>query len=164
VEIASIRHAVADKLEGYALPSPLIRLLRPVETRFGRRDSRRVPLRKSQREAEIMILPLTLPSASSSTTNTLPPVLAQMGSSEFFLLELQGDLEVSGDKSGQLVGRLTIDSDDDTTTTTTTTTTTKVRLLSKFPFYDLLFFSHAFLDARFFLFRVNRRFGSVITY
>ncbi|KAH9972880.1 hypothetical protein BGW80DRAFT_1313140 [Lactifluus volemus] len=72
-----------------------------------------------------MILPLTLPSASSSTTNTLPPVLAQMGSSEFFLLELQGDLEVSGDKSGQLVGRLTIDSDDDTTTTTTTTTTTK---------------------------------------
>jgi chromosome transmission fidelity protein 8 len=58
-----------------------------------------------------MILPLTLPSASSSstTTATLPPALAQLGSSEFFLLELQGDLEVCGDKSGQPIGRLTID-------------------------------------------------------
>jgi hypothetical protein len=60
-----------------------------------------------------MILPLILPSASSSstTTGTLPHALAQFGSSEFFLLELQGELEVSGDKAGQLVGRLTIDDD-----------------------------------------------------
>ncbi|KAI0255134.1 Ctf8-domain-containing protein [Lactifluus subvellereus] len=62
-----------------------------------------------------MILPLTLPSASSSrdtSAGTLPPALAQLGSSELFLLELQGELEVSGDKRGQLVGRLTIDDDD----------------------------------------------------
>ncbi|KAH8983385.1 hypothetical protein EDB86DRAFT_2755196, partial [Lactarius hatsudake] len=32
-----------------------------------------------------------------------------LGSSEPFLLELQGDLEVSGDKRGQLVGYLTTD-------------------------------------------------------
>ena len=93
-----------------------------------------------------MILPLTLPSASSSstTTRTLPPALAQIGSSEFFLLELQGELEVSGDKSGQLVGRLTIDDDP----------TTKVRA----PSSPLLILSHAFFG------RVNRRSGSVITY
>jgi chromosome transmission fidelity protein 8 len=61
-----------------------------------------------------MILPLTLPSASSSSTSagTLPPALAQLGSSELFLLELQGELEVSGDKRGQVVGRLTIDDSD----------------------------------------------------
>ena len=61
-----------------------------------------------------MIIPLTLPSASSSSTSagTLPPALAQLGSSELFLLELQGELEVAGDKHGQVVGRLTIDDSD----------------------------------------------------
>ncbi|KAI9463225.1 Ctf8-domain-containing protein [Lactarius psammicola] len=56
-----------------------------------------------------MIVPLTLPSGPSASARTLPPALAQLGSSELFLLELQGDLEVSGDKRGQLVGHLTID-------------------------------------------------------
>ncbi|KAI9428644.1 Ctf8-domain-containing protein [Lactarius indigo] len=56
-----------------------------------------------------MIVPLTLSSGPSAGARTLPPVLAQLGSSELFLLELQGDLEVSGDKRGQLVGHLTID-------------------------------------------------------
>ena len=56
-----------------------------------------------------MIIPLTLPSGPSASSNTLPPALAQLGSSELFLLELQGDLVLSGDKRGQLVGQLTID-------------------------------------------------------
>ena len=58
-----------------------------------------------------MILPLTLPAKSSPGTPTLPSALARLSSSELFLLELQGKLEVSGDKHGQLVGRLTIDDD-----------------------------------------------------
>ena len=56
-----------------------------------------------------MIIPLTLPSGTSANANTLPPALTQLGSSELFLLELQGDLVLSGDKRGQLVGQLTID-------------------------------------------------------
>ena len=56
-----------------------------------------------------MIVPLTLPSGSSASARTLPPALVQLGSSELFLLEIQGDLEVSADKRGQLVGHLTID-------------------------------------------------------
>ncbi|KAH9995677.1 Ctf8-domain-containing protein [Russula compacta] len=64
-----------------------------------------------------MILPLTLPPPKSSSPNpgspALPSALARLGSSEFVLLELQGQLEVSGTKHGQLVGRLTIDDDGD---------------------------------------------------
>jgi chromosome transmission fidelity protein 8 len=62
-----------------------------------------------------MIISLTLPPKSSpnDAEPALPSVLARLGSSEFFLLELQGELEVSGDKHGQLVGRLTIDDTND---------------------------------------------------
>jgi hypothetical protein len=62
-----------------------------------------------------MIVPLTLPPKSSpnGTKPALPSALARLGSSEFFLLELQGELEVSGDKHGQLVGCLTIDDTND---------------------------------------------------
>ena len=56
-----------------------------------------------------MIIPLTLPSGPSAQANTLPPALAQLSSSELFLIELQGDLILTGDKRGQLVGQLTID-------------------------------------------------------
>ena len=55
-----------------------------------------------------MIIPLTFPPKTDAGP-ALPSALARLGSSEFFLLELQGELEVSGDKHGQLVGRLTID-------------------------------------------------------
>ncbi|KAH9957417.1 chromosome transmission fidelity protein 8 [Russula dissimulans] len=58
-----------------------------------------------------MILPLTLPAQPSPDAPVLPPALASLGSSELFLLELQGELEVSGDKHGQLVGRLSIAED-----------------------------------------------------
>lgn len=62
-----------------------------------------------------MIIPLTLPPKSSpnGAEPALLSALARLGSSEFFLLELQGELEVSGDKHGQLVGRLTIDDTND---------------------------------------------------
>jgi len=60
-----------------------------------------------------MIIPLTHPPKSSpdDLAPALPSALARLGSSELCLLELQGKLEVSGDKHGQLVGRLTIDDD-----------------------------------------------------
>lgn len=58
-----------------------------------------------------MIIPIALPRQPSPGSPTLPPALAHLGSSELFLLELQGDLEVLGDKHGQLVGRLNIDDD-----------------------------------------------------
>jgi hypothetical protein len=58
-----------------------------------------------------MILPITLPSKSPPNGPALPTALARLGSSELVLLELQGELDVSGDKHGQLVGRLTIDDD-----------------------------------------------------
>ena len=62
-----------------------------------------------------MIVPLTLPPKYSpnGTNLALPSALARLGSSEYFLLELQGELEVSGDKHGELVGRLTIDDTND---------------------------------------------------
>lgn len=58
-----------------------------------------------------MILPLTLSPKPSPDAPALPSALARLGSSELFLLELQGELEVSGEKHGQLVGQLTIDDD-----------------------------------------------------
>jgi len=59
-----------------------------------------------------MIVPLTLPAQPSPGAPVFPPALARLGSSELFLLELQGELEVSGDKHGQVVGRLSINDDD----------------------------------------------------
>lgn len=60
----------------------------------------------------IMIIPITLPTpSSSSSTALLPPPLASLGSSELFLIELQGDLETSGDARGQTIGMLKIDED-----------------------------------------------------
>ncbi|KAI0303596.1 hypothetical protein B0F90DRAFT_1301569 [Multifurca ochricompacta] len=59
-----------------------------------------------------MLIPLTLPTAAPSpNAQTFPPALAQLGPSEYFLIELQGELEVSGDKREQVVGCLTIDDD-----------------------------------------------------
>ncbi|KAI0046579.1 hypothetical protein FA95DRAFT_1356654 [Auriscalpium vulgare] len=56
-----------------------------------------------------MIIPITLPDASGSSK--LPPSLAQIGTSELVLIELQGTLEVEGDKRGQTVGTLTMSDD-----------------------------------------------------
>ncbi|KAJ7168552.1 Ctf8-domain-containing protein [Mycena filopes] len=63
-----------------------------------------------------MIIPITFPSSSSSSsTNTphLPPALAQISHSELVLIELQGALEVEctsdRERDGRLVGRLCVD-------------------------------------------------------
>ncbi|VDC07551.1 unnamed protein product [Peniophora sp. CBMAI 1063] len=40
---------------------------------------------------------------------SLPPTLANIGTSEVALVELQGELEVEGDKSGQVAAKLTLD-------------------------------------------------------
>ncbi|KAI0955683.1 hypothetical protein AcV7_006281 [Taiwanofungus camphoratus] len=58
-----------------------------------------------------MIIPVNLPDSGSSvsTSATLPPQLAQFGGDELVLIELQGSLEVEGDRRGQTVGKLRID-------------------------------------------------------
>lgn len=50
-----------------------------------------------------------LPGPSSSQHRQLPPQLVQFGSEGLLLIELQGALEVEGDKNGQLVGKLCVD-------------------------------------------------------
>ncbi|TFK49386.1 hypothetical protein OE88DRAFT_422511 [Heliocybe sulcata] len=57
-----------------------------------------------------MIIPITLPRPSSSSPS-LPRALAKLGSSEVVLIELQGSLEVEGDRAGQAVGTLTFPED-----------------------------------------------------
>ncbi|KAL4243254.1 hypothetical protein ABKN59_011499 [Abortiporus biennis] len=57
-----------------------------------------------------MIIPIHLPTPGSSSSNTLPPQFAQFGTDEVVLIELQGSLEVEGDKANQRVGKLSIDS------------------------------------------------------
>jgi len=49
--------------------------------------------------------------AISTTGSALPPQLAQYGTDEVVLIELQGSLEVGGETAGQLVGKLDLDSD-----------------------------------------------------
>ncbi|KAI0067280.1 hypothetical protein BV25DRAFT_1819607 [Artomyces pyxidatus] len=57
-----------------------------------------------------MIISVHLPDiATASQPNPLPPTLAQIGSSELVLIELQGELDVEGNKHGQTVGTLTVD-------------------------------------------------------
>lgn len=62
-----------------------------------------------------MIIPITIPSFSS-TGQTLPPQLAQFGTDELVLVELQGSLEVQGGGDGEgagkerVVGKLIVDS------------------------------------------------------
>lgn len=62
-----------------------------------------------------MIIPIHIALPTSATAEPrakLPPQLARLGdahSDELVLVELQGALEVTGPKSGTLVGTLTID-------------------------------------------------------
>ncbi|KAI0773503.1 Ctf8-domain-containing protein [Fomes fomentarius] len=58
-----------------------------------------------------MLIPIhfDLPGPSSSQHRQLPPQLVQFGSEGLLLIELQGALEVEGDKNGQLVGKLRVD-------------------------------------------------------
>ncbi|TFY73571.1 hypothetical protein EWM64_g10441 [Hericium alpestre] len=58
-----------------------------------------------------LIIPVTLALGHSAGESALPPALAQIGTSELALIELQGSLEVQGDRRGQTVGKLTIDAD-----------------------------------------------------
>ncbi|OSX57620.1 hypothetical protein POSPLADRAFT_1155935 [Postia placenta MAD-698-R-SB12] len=57
-----------------------------------------------------MIIPIHASNVGASTSqHTFPPQLAQFGSEEVILIELQGSLEAEGDKQGQTVGKLRID-------------------------------------------------------
>ncbi|KAI0312935.1 Ctf8-domain-containing protein [Amylostereum chailletii] len=58
-----------------------------------------------------MIIPITLGEPRDKDTGSFPPALAQIGSSELVLIELQGDIEVEGNRRGQTVGKLTVDED-----------------------------------------------------
>lgn len=57
-----------------------------------------------------MIIPIHVSNVGASTSqHKFPPQLAQFGSEEVILIELQGSLEAEGDKQGQTVGKLRID-------------------------------------------------------
>ncbi|KAM5537807.1 hypothetical protein V8D89_008575 [Ganoderma adspersum] len=59
-----------------------------------------------------MLIPINiaLPGPSTPRRPHLPPQLVQFGTDELVLIELQGALEVEGNKDGQLVGKLEVDS------------------------------------------------------
>ncbi len=52
---------------------------------------------------------VNLPGPSSPKRRPLPPQMVQFGTEELVLIELQGALEVDGNKDGQLVGNLRVD-------------------------------------------------------
>ncbi|TFK83324.1 hypothetical protein K466DRAFT_266811 [Polyporus arcularius HHB13444] len=52
---------------------------------------------------------VNLPGPSSPKRRPLPPQIVQFGTEELVLIELQGALEVDGNKDGQLVGNLRVD-------------------------------------------------------
>ena len=58
-----------------------------------------------------MIIPINLSDSgtSTSTAHSLPSQFAQFGTDEVVLIELQGALDVEGNKEGQVVGKLSID-------------------------------------------------------
>lgn len=60
-----------------------------------------------------MLIPITIsqpgPSSSENLSSLLPPQLAQFGTDELVLVELQGTLEPEGNSRGQVVGRLSVD-------------------------------------------------------
>ncbi|KZT28073.1 hypothetical protein NEOLEDRAFT_1059330 [Neolentinus lepideus HHB14362 ss-1] len=58
-----------------------------------------------------MIIPINLPSPSSTTATQLPLNLAKLCNSEVVLIELQGTLVVEGDSFGQHVGKLKLEGD-----------------------------------------------------
>ena len=53
---------------------------------------------------------IDLPGPSTPRRPQLPAQLVQFGTDELLLIELQGALEVEGNKDGQLVGKLEVDS------------------------------------------------------
>ena len=57
-----------------------------------------------------MIVPISISPAGSSATR-LPPQFAQFGTDEVVLVEMQGALDVEGSLNGQMVGKLTIDTE-----------------------------------------------------
>lgn len=52
---------------------------------------------------------LQVPGPSAPPRRQLPPQLVQFGAEGLILVELQGALEVEGNKDGQLVGKLRVD-------------------------------------------------------
>ena len=68
-----------------------------------------------------MIVPITVSIAGSSDSR-LPPQFAQFGADEVVLVEMQGALDVEGNPNGQMVGKLTID-----------TETVSIRRVFRFP-------------------------------
>ncbi|EIW62344.1 uncharacterized protein TRAVEDRAFT_118314 [Trametes versicolor FP-101664 SS1] len=58
-----------------------------------------------------MLVPVNvnIPGPSSPAHRKLPPQLVQFGSDELVLIEMQGSLEVDGNKDSQLVGKLRLD-------------------------------------------------------
>jgi chromosome transmission fidelity protein 8 len=55
-----------------------------------------------------MEIPINVPSKSLEDAPLLPPQLVKLGSDEIVLVELQGSLEVEGEKDGGIIGMMSM--------------------------------------------------------
>ena len=55
-----------------------------------------------------MIIPINLRPEPSGSGSKFPPQLAELGTDEIVLLELQGSFHIEGDHTGQLAAKLSL--------------------------------------------------------
>ena len=55
-----------------------------------------------------MQIQIRLPAEVGPSQHPLPPSLAKIGENETVIIELQGSIEIEGDKSGELIGNLDV--------------------------------------------------------
>lgn len=55
-----------------------------------------------------MQIRIRLPAEVGPSQHPLPPALAKIGASETVIIELQGSIELEGEKSGELIGNLDV--------------------------------------------------------
>jgi len=53
-----------------------------------------------------MQIQIRLPAEVGPSHHALPPMLAKIGANETVIIELQGSIEIEGEKSGELIGNL----------------------------------------------------------
>lgn len=55
-----------------------------------------------------MQLQIRLPAEVGTSLDPLPPALAKINANETVIIELQGSIEIEGEKSGELIGNLDV--------------------------------------------------------
>ena len=55
-----------------------------------------------------MQIQIRLPAEVGPSSDPLPPALAKISANETVIIELQGSIEIEGEKSGELIGNLDV--------------------------------------------------------